>query len=75
MIKLIKRILAQRKCVHKWHTVSNFYGDYINYISTGRKIYRSRIQCVKCGKCKLSEMLDKNCKVINDGHYRKGGAE
>lgn len=49
-------------------TISNFYGDYINRISSGLPIYRSRQKCTKCGKEKLSEYLDRSCKVINDGN-------
>ena len=61
-IMIIKRF----RCDHEFITVSNFYGDYINYISTGFPIYRSRQKCSKCGKEKLSVFLDKSCKVIND---------
>ena len=56
------------KCNHEFITTSNFYGDYINYISSGIPIYRSRQKCIKCGKERLSEWLDKSCKVINDGN-------
>ena len=59
------------RCKHDFETISNFYGDYINYISTNpKKIYRSRLRCKECGKLKLSEYLDGNCKVINDGTYK-----
>lgn len=64
MLKILKRF----KCNHKFITTSNFYGDYINYISSGLPVYRSRQKCVKCGMEKLSEYLDKSCKVINDGN-------
>ena len=63
MLKILKRF----KCNHEFVTVSNFYGDYIDHISSGFPIYRSRQKCTKCGKERLSEYLDKNCKVINDG--------
>jgi hypothetical protein len=55
-----------KKCDHEFETISNFYGDYIDYISF-KKIYRSRLRCKKCGKEVLSEYLDKSCRVINDG--------
>ena len=54
-------------CKHEFVTVSNFYGDYIDYISTGSTVYRSRQKCIHCGKERLSEYLDKKCKVVNDG--------
>ena len=61
-------IFKRLKCNHEFVTVSNFYGDYIIYISASMKhIYRSRQVCKHCGKQRLSEHLDKNCKVINDG--------
>lgn len=63
-MNIIKRLL----CKHDYVTISNFYGDYINYISLS-KIYRSRQQCMYCGKTKLSEYLDAKCSVINDGTY------
>jgi hypothetical protein len=55
------------KCDHEFVTISNFYGDYINYISSGFPIYRSRQKCIRCGKERLSEYLGKDCKIINDG--------
>ena len=55
------------RCKHKFITISNFYGDYINYISTGFPVYRSRQKCIHCGKEILSEYLDDKCKVVNDG--------
>lgn len=61
-------IMKRFKCNHEFVTTSNFYGDYINYISSGFPIYRSRQKCIKCGKENLSEWLDKSCKVINDGN-------
>lgn len=64
----MKRLIKQLKCNHKFITISNFYGDYINHISTGFPIYRSRQRCVYCGKEKLSEYLDKECNIINDGN-------
>lgn len=54
-------------CKHEFVSVSNFYGDYINYVSTGFPVYRSRQKCIHCGKERLSEYLDENCKVVNDG--------
>lgn len=63
MIKFFKRL----KCKHEFVTISNFYGDYINYVSTGFPIYRSRQKCIYCGKERLSEYLDDKCNVINDG--------
>lgn len=59
------------KCKHEFQTISNFYGDYINYISTDFPIYRSRQKCIHCGKERLSEYLDDKCKVINDGKCEK----
>lgn len=53
------------KCSHEFETISNFYGDYINYISVNR-VYRSRLRCKKCGKEKLLSCLDSKCTVIND---------
>ena len=64
----ILTIIKRLKCNHEFITVSNFYGDYINYISSGFPIYRSRQKCIKYGKERLSEYLDKNCKVINDSN-------
>ena len=55
------------RCNHKFITISNFHGDYINYVSSGFPIYRSRQKCIKCGKQRLSGCLDRSCKVINDG--------
>lgn len=57
-------------CKHEFVTVSNFYGDYINYVSTGFPVYRSRQKCIHCGKERLSEYLDEKCKVINDGRCK-----
>lgn len=54
-------------CKHEFVTTSNFYGDYINYVSTGFPVYRSRQKCIHCGKERLSEYLDEKCKVVNDG--------
>ena len=63
-MKLFKRL----KCEHEYITISNFGGDYIQWMSPtwSNKIYRSRIMCTKCGKQKLSGKLDKDCKIIND---------
>lgn len=63
----MRKFLKQLKCKHEFATISNFYGDYIDYISTGFPIYRSRQKCIHCGKERLSEYLDDKCKVINDG--------
>ena len=62
----IFEIIKSFKCNHEFVTTSNFYGDYIDHISSGFPIYRSRQKCIYCGKERLSEYLDKNCKVIND---------
>ncbi len=67
----ISTIIKRFKCNHEFITISNFYGDYIDYISRGFPIYRSRQICIKCGKERLSEQLDKKCKVINDRHIYK----
>ena len=64
----ILKIFKKLRCNHELITISNFHGDYINYISSGSPIYRSRQKCIKCGKQRLSEYLDKKCKVINDGN-------
>lgn len=66
----ILKFLKRFKCNHEFVTVSNFYGDYIDHISSGFPIYRSRQKCTKCGKERLSEYLDKSCKVINDGNVK-----
>jgi reverse gyrase len=66
----ILKIFKKFKCYHEFITVSNFYGDYINYISSGFPVYRSRQRCIKCGKQRLSEYLDENCKTINDSKER-----
>ena len=68
LIMKICEIIKRLRCNHEFVTTSNFYGDYINYISSGFPIYRSRQKCIKCGKERLSEYLDENCKVINDGN-------
>lgn len=68
LIMKICAIIKRLKCNHEFVTTSNFYGDYINYISSGFPIYRSRQKCIKCGKERLSEYLDENRKVINDGN-------
>ena len=64
----ILKILERFKYNHEFITTSNFYGDYIDYVSSGLPVYRSRQKCVKCGLERLSEYLDENCKVINDGN-------
>lgn len=46
VLKIFKRL----RCNHEFITVSNFYGDYINYISSGFPVYRSRQKCIKCEK-------------------------
>lgn len=56
-----------KKCKHQWRTVSNYYGDYIDYVSGFKYIFRSKQKCDICGKERYSEYLDKNCKVTNDG--------
>ena len=63
VLKFVKRL----RCNHEFVTVSNFYGDYINYVSSGFPVYRSRQKCVNCGKERLSEYVDISCTVINDG--------
>lgn len=63
-MNIIKRLI----CKHDYVTISNFYGDYINYISLS-KVYRSRQRCMHCGKSRLSENLDINCSIVNDGTY------
>lgn len=66
--EVIARRNRQARCRHEFETISNFYGDYIDHIANNpKKIYRSRVRCKKCGKEKLSEYLDKNCTVTNDG--------
>lgn len=59
-------MIKRARCTHDFVTVSNFYGDYINHVSSGFPVYRSRQKCVKCGKERLSEWLDKTCKIVND---------
>ena len=62
------KILERFRCNHEFITTSNFYGDYIDYVSSGFPVYRSRQKCIKCGMERLSEYLDESCKVINDGN-------
>lgn len=69
----ILRFIRKLKCDHQFITTSNFHGDYINHISSGFPVYRSRQKCIKCGKERLSEWLDESCAVINDGLYVYGG--
>ena len=48
-------------CKHKFETITNLYGDVINYFGGARSISR----CIYCGKMKYGE-LDPNCKEINN---------
>lgn len=57
MIKFIKRL----RCKHEnLTTISNFYGDAINYFGC-----RSMKQCDDCGKIIKSDCIDKDCKKCN----------
>ena len=63
-------------CLHDYYTVTNLYGDAINYAASifdGNRVIRSIQQCKNCGKIKRSEFLDKNCKVINYNIYHNNG--
>lgn len=62
--------MSFEQCEHIWETTSNYYGDYINNISRGKHIYRSRQICIKCHKARYSLFLDPKCKRINDGYYQ-----
>jgi len=62
-------ILKRLKCNHEYETISNYYGDYINYVSL-RHIYRRSAKCKNCGKIKYFSDLDYTCKIINDGTYK-----
>lgn len=64
--------MKRLKCNHEFVTISNFYGDYIDRVSVGFHIYRSRQKCTKCGKERFSERLDKSCKTINDRVVQNG---
>lgn len=61
-------------CKHNYITVTNLYGDAINYYSaSSNKIIRSIQRCKKCGKIHKSEYLDKDCKIINYTLYYNNG--
>ena len=66
MVQLVSNKIKQLFCIHDYETVTNFYGDAINDMSSfSKKTIRSLQRCKKCGKFHKSEFLDKNCKVIN----------
>ena len=64
MVQVANNFLKGLFCVHDFYTVTNLYGDAIDAVSFKRTI-RSVQQCRNCGKIKLSEFLDENCKIIN----------
>lgn len=47
-------------CKHKYETITNIHGDWINIYGC-----RSMKKCVYCGKVIKSEILDKNCNKVN----------
>ena len=51
--------------------MTNFYGDFIDIVSTHKKIIRSAWRCKDCGKVIYKEILGEDCKVINWDLYRK----
>lgn len=53
---MLKRLF----CKHEYKTITNLYGDIINY-SNG---LRSIKECIYCNK-RIKGVLDKNCKEIN----------
>ncbi|WP_312286659.1 hypothetical protein [Terrisporobacter sp.] len=62
LIKIFKRLF----CKHKnQYTVTNFYGDAINYFNC-----RSWRECEDCGKI-IEGGLDKNCDRVNQWWYIK----
>lgn len=65
-------IIKRFKCKHlNKECLSNFYGDFINVISTNpKKIYRSAWVCKDCGKVIYSEYLEPSCTITN---YNLGG--
>lgn len=59
-------LLKQLFCKHNYSKcLTNFHGDYIDVVSTLKRINRSAWKCSKCGKIGYSEYLDPNCKVVN----------
>ena len=70
-MKLFKTL----RCKHKnLSCLTNFYGDCINKMSLGSKIYRSAWICKDCEKVIYSEYLCDGCKTVNwDWEYNEEG--
>lgn len=62
----IKKIIQRIFCKHEnKRCLTNIHGDYINHVSSGRRIYRSIWGCPDCGRIIMSEYLDDNCEYVN----------
>lgn len=60
-------MIGNKKCNHETlQTVTNFYGDAINYYGG-----RSLKACVSCGKQFITDELDTNCKRVNENNINK----
>ena len=57
----IKKIIQKIFCKHEnKRCLTNIYGDYINHVSSGRRIYRSIWGCPDCGRILISEEIRDN---------------
>ena len=66
------KLLKQLRCKHQnQECMTNFYGDFIDVVSTHKKIIRSAWRCKDCGKVIYKEILGEDCKVINWDLYHK----
>lgn len=64
--KHLQDLKKRYKCNHKFITVTNLYGDAINWFSSVKIMFPRSIQkCEYCGKNELNDWLDEDCKKIN----------
>ena len=57
----MKKFIKQLFCKHEYKTIYNIYGDMINRCGGHRRMDK----CTKCGKEKLGDKLNPNCRKIN----------
>lgn len=50
---------------HEYETITNLYGDCINFYSHGKKTVRSIRKCKHCGKTMYSQYIDPECDIVN----------
>jgi len=63
---MVKNIIKRLFCRHTDKIcISNIYGDFINIMSSPKKITRSIWKCNSCGKYLYESKLDPTCKRIN----------